>query len=590
MNRLIQLLASCDLQDITSLKRIYDGNNLYHYYGVDIRCEETYSSTPECIRFILEFPLVALGIKKIDSGLEIAASDFCLRKFGNEIHSINLAKEHQTKKEKFTGSISIFTPDQRILLRNSAYYNECKIYISLQIKFPVHMMEKRNVIAGKLSVRIIKKELAKAIRNFIEQFDHFEYNQWLTVYRHQQEIRKLIRENNWIGFISNGSILPRTNEDYPLPNAVPFSSPSEDEVELTLSDGFIVKGMALKKGVTVIIGGGYSGKSTLLEGLIAGIDNHIPGDGREFCIQCSDSCKIVAEDGRSISSLDISPFIQNVNFDTKCFSTMHASGSISQAANIIEAISFGCKALLIDEDRTATNFMIRDTRMKAIIKDDPIIPFTDSVRDIYYKQQVSTILVIGGNSEYIDIADNVYLMKDYKLQRLNVLNNPPIDNSTNTRYDSKINYSQKRIAKFSKYMSYRKTNEGRIREYIKIDKKNLSIGCYEMNLTHLETIRSPQQCNAIAQIIRYYMITFGDYQKDLYFEMLKLYNRIYVDGLNIIYSNTLDLPYDMEMPSLHDILFAVSRLVPEEIFRNEPDKKPLIESIFTEKNIHENNT
>jgi hypothetical protein len=190
--------------------------------------------------------------------------------------------------------------------------------------------------------------------------------------------------------------------------ALPFTSPPDDEVEIAG-----VRGMGIKRGVTVISGGGYSGKSTVLNAISAGIYNHALGDGRELCITNESAVTITAEDGRAVSSLNISPFIKWLpSGDAKSFSTSHASGSTSQAANIIEAVESGAAVLLIDEDRSATNFMIRDSVMKALIKNEPITPFTDRVRELA-ANGVSTVLVIGGSGEYLNVADKVYMMDEY---------------------------------------------------------------------------------------------------------------------------------------------------------------------------------
>lgn len=62
-------------------------------------------------------------------------------------------------------------------------------------------------------------------------------------------------------------------------------------------------------------------------------------------------CCIFCLAGRSINRVDIRPFINNLPFgrDTSTFSTQDASGSTSQAANIIEGLEVGSKCLLIDE-------------------------------------------------------------------------------------------------------------------------------------------------------------------------------------------------------------------------------------------------
>ena len=175
--------------------------------------------------------------------------------------------------------------------------------------------------------------------------------------------------------------------------------------------------MGSRKGVTVITGGGYSGKSTLLDAVSAGIYNHAPGDGRELCITEESAVTVSAEDGRSVMHCNISPFIRWMpGGDTADFSTHRASGSTSQAANIMEAVDFGARLLLIDEDRSATNFMIRDRRMKELVRNEPIVPFTDRVNELFREKGVSTVLVIGGSGEYLSVADKVCLMEGFRIR------------------------------------------------------------------------------------------------------------------------------------------------------------------------------
>jgi predicted ABC-class ATPase len=428
INRLIKLIASCHLEDVSSLRRLYtiDLRNTdtlkgskYNYNGVTIECGEIHKTMPEYVKFTLGLPLEMLGLVCCDHQSDIMTADYCLREFAWQIESINLAKEYAAGKEKFTGKITVHKPNQKIILRNSAYISDDIAYIAITVRFAALMASKRNVVNGGISVKIVQKDLARAIRNFMGSFNKTEYESKATVYRHQQEIRQMLKNKGLVSFVANGSILPRSKYGSALFGAVPFISPPEDEITLRLSDGFTLTGMGIKEGVTVITGGGYSGKSTLLDAMLHGIYDHIPGDGREYCITQENVCKIVAEDGRSVTSLDISPFIRNVSgLNTKKFTSL-ASGSTSQAANIMEAVSFGCNALFIDEDRTATNFMIRDARMKKIIKNDPIVPFTDRVRQIYKDTGISTVLIIGGSSEYLDLADNVYIMEEYRIYNYN---------------------------------------------------------------------------------------------------------------------------------------------------------------------------
>ena len=200
--------------------------------------------------------------------------------------------------------------------------------------------------------------------------------------------------------------------DGPHLHAQIAQSHAEDEIEI-----FGIRGMGVRKGVTVITGGGYSGKSTLLDAIAAGVYNHTKGDGRELCVTDESALTISAEDGRSVKHVNISPFIKWIPGKNPAdFSTEHASGATSQAANIMEAIDCDVKLLLIDEDRSATNFMIRDPMMKRLIEKEPITPYTDRVRESFRVKDVSTILVIGGSGEFLTVADNIYVMRDYQIE------------------------------------------------------------------------------------------------------------------------------------------------------------------------------
>ena len=563
---MISVVGAMDLSDVSIVRNLYGQNNQYHYYGMNIYCDETHRSTPEIVKFTLQFPLQQLGIVlNKDNDIEILIADFCLREFVKHIKKINLLREHQTGKEKYTGAIYIYEPNDLVLLRNTSYIKDDFLNIMLRIRFPVHMMEKRNVIAGKLSVKLIRKSLARAIRDFIDEFSMDAYHEALTVFIRQQEIRNIIKKEGLVSFIANGSILPKNHDGTTLQNAIPFIAPKEDEVEFHLSDGFSIKGFGIKNGVTVITGGGYSGKSTLLDSIMTGIYNHVIGDGREYCITQSNSCKIVAEDGRRITAMNIAPFIRNIHGKfTDDFSTDHASGSTSQAANIIESISFGCKLLLIDEDRTATNFMIRDARMKTIIKYDPIIPFTDRVRDIYENTGTSTILVIGGSSEYLDLADNVYLMKDYNLVNYNV----EINNTRQHNYEffkvedeTSIAWIHKRIVDKESLNSFRKNPEtGRIQEHLSVELNHIQVGQMVANIAQLSTVFTFPQQVAIAFCIRA-ICNNNDMQSDDLLEIAnKVYNDVVKEGLNKIYTNSFLIDPDMELPTFADIMFTLSRM------------------------------
>ncbi|MDR4210860.1 ABC-ATPase domain-containing protein, partial [Bacillus thuringiensis] len=238
----------------------------------------------------------------------------------------------------------------------------------------------------------------------------------------QEEIRQQLVKRDLVAFVANGAILPRKSgvSDLPMNNAIEFKSPKQYEIVMKLSSGKVIKGMGIPKGITLIVGGGYHGKSTLLEALERGVYNHIAGDGREYVVTNQDAMKIRAEDGRSIQNVNIQPFIDHLpgERDTTHFSTENASGSTSQAANVMEALESQASLLLIDEDTSATNFMIRDGRMQRLIapEKEPITPFSNKVKALYDDHNVSTILIVGGSGDYFDVADQVLMMDEYVLK------------------------------------------------------------------------------------------------------------------------------------------------------------------------------
>jgi predicted ABC-class ATPase len=222
-----------------------------------------------------------------------------------------------------------------------------------------------------------------------------------------------------VAFVADGSVLPRESgaSDRPLrEGAVPFEGPEELRVSVELPNRGEVEGMGIPEGVTLVAGGGFHGKSTLLSALAWGVYDHVAGDGRELVVTRSDAVKIRAEDGRSVAGVDISAMIGELpgGRDTEDFSTPNASGSTSQAANIAEALEMGTSLLLVDEDTSATNFMIRDERMRELVRKEPITPFIDLVRPLHRTLGVSTVVVVGGVGDYLDVADRVLLMEDYE--------------------------------------------------------------------------------------------------------------------------------------------------------------------------------
>ncbi|MCR4598714.1 MAG: ABC-ATPase domain-containing protein [Acetatifactor sp.] len=345
---------------------------------------------------------------------EIPVSTFLLKRIGPIVRAWSEENQNDNKaREK--AQFFVQAPGNRMLRRNGLTYDEKRNKYVLRLLFQVPLINGVSV-NGKAAARAVS-ELLALLEECMLKLDHAQLEAYVNTYQKQQQIREFLREKGYCAFVANGSILPREKDgDAPMQGAIPFVSPKECEITIELKDhSATFRGMGIPSGITVITGGGYSGKSTLLDSLEAGIYDHVPGDGREYVIAERSALKVYAEDGRPVSELDLSAFFKFLpGKPLESFSTEHASGSVSQASSILEAVSGGSRLLLIDEDKSATNFMIRDRMMRLLVEDEPIIPFTERITELWKEKGVSTILVIGGSSEYLRLADQVILMKDFR--------------------------------------------------------------------------------------------------------------------------------------------------------------------------------
>jgi predicted ABC-class ATPase len=346
----------------------------------------------------------------------VATADFLARQVAAAIRK--LAKGHRGTGH--SGLIAIDEGGQEVLERTAVAIDEEWLEARLFLGLPA---AGRTVLAREARAMFFE-ELPAIVRGSLlySALDGQALAEHVALYEDQEYIRRELPHLGLVAFVGEGAVLPRRSgiSDAPMPRekAVPFAPPPGLTVEFQTPNHGRVRGMGIPAGVTLIVGGGYHGKSTLLRALERGVYNHIPGDGREWVVTVAEAVKIRAEDGRRVEKVDISPFIRNLPFgqDTRRFSTEEASGSTSQAANIMEALELGAKLLLIDEDTSATNFMIRDERMQRLVvkEKEPITPFLDKVRQLYRERGVSSILVVGGSGDYLDVADTVIMMDEYR--------------------------------------------------------------------------------------------------------------------------------------------------------------------------------
>ena len=416
-NELNQILTKMDGKPYPAYKAIKSGYECQDYEIWIDHVQGDPFAIPSKIR--VRIPISTTGFPEETYSNEcrnVTLCDFLARQF---YHSI---KKHNTQKQGSgkSGAIEIDRPGQEVLKTSSMIIkDDC-----IEARFLVGLPAFGRRIAGKIAAHMFSETIPQIVNDSL-------YYQSLPadkLYRHietvedSEFIRGKLSELGLIAFIAENAVLPRASgvDSRPLSSegVIPFQSCQSMKASITLPNRGEISGMGIRKGVTLIVGGGYHGKSTLLNALEYGIYNHIPDDGRELVVTNADAVKIRAEDGRSIQNLNIDPFISNlpIDQDTTEFSTANASGSTSQAANILEALEVGANTLLLDEDTLATNFMIRDMRMKTLIakEKEPITPFVEHVRNIYEEKGISTVIVMGGSGDYFSLAEAVIGMIEYR--------------------------------------------------------------------------------------------------------------------------------------------------------------------------------
>ena len=418
---------------------------------------------------------------------QVAARDFIARSFSE------LAKQETT--------VSIALTGQTVLDNTSVVFTEHGIEIRFRINLPA---DGRSILAKK-AINIITFYLPKFIRratlerelNIEAMIKHCE------AVEDQDALRAQLEENNLAAFVANGSVLPRIagNCDLPMKGAVPFAAPESLSVTLNTPNQGDVIGLGIPKGITLIVGGGFHGKSTLLNAVERSIYNHIPGDGREGIVTATDTMKIRADDGRCVHNLNLSNYINHLPMqkDTSNFSTQDASGSTSQAAWLQESIEAGVQTLLIDEDTSATNFMIRDERMQALVSKgaEPITPLVDRIGQLREEMDISTIVVMGGSGDYLDVADTVIQMHDYqavdvteKAQEVIAQHPTQRTNECETALETFVPRSLNRVALMNIL------TDGKFRVNAK-GKESLRFGKEFADLSALEQLESTSEVNAI---------------------------------------------------------------------------------------------
>ena len=495
----------------------------------------------------------------------IALCDHLTRLFYNALSKISFRAKGSGK----SGLFSISKCGQEVLERTACTINPSNGDISIHFEagFPANG---RTVNGRELSKMLFDLLPSCAISSlFYKNIDQKALKSAIDLSEDQYNIRTKLDSMGLVAFIADGSILPRESgvSQRPMKHCVAFKSPDSYRVSFDLPHHGKITGMGIPKGITLIVGGGYHGKSTLLKALELGVYDHIKGDGREFVITDPTAMKIRAEDGRSITNTDISMFINNLpnGKDTISFCTEDASGSTSQAAGIVEGIEAGSKVFLLDEDTSATNFMVRDTFMQEVIsrEKEPITPFLERARDLYEKAGISTILVAGSSGAFFHIADTVIQMDSYH----------PVDISTKVRaLCGKYPLTEQKAPAFSMPQSHRilsKKSPG-IRshgrgtdkpERLKIKahgKDGFLLGHENVDLRCIEQIVDTEQTAALGLILKYALENLVDGQRTVSEIVQLLSKELQKKGL-AAFADGSSLPCGYAVPRIQEIYSCFNR-------------------------------
>ncbi|HCG8197557.1 TPA: ABC-ATPase domain-containing protein [Vibrio parahaemolyticus] len=426
-------------------------------------------------------------LKDESPAFQRAARDFIARSFEQ------FAKQENT--------VSIALNGQTVLDSTAVLFTEEGIELRFRVNLPA---EGRSVL-GKKANNILTFRLPKFIRRATleRELDKEAMVKHCQVVEDQSALREQLEAYNLVAFVANGSVLPRIagNCDLPMKEAVEFTAPESLQVTLHAPNKGYVTGLGIPKGITLIVGGGFHGKSTLLNAIERSIYDHIPGDGREYIVTDQKAMKIRAEDGRCVHHLNLSNYINHLPMgkDTADFSTQDASGSTSQAAWLQESIEAGATSLLIDEDTSATNFMIRDERMQALVAkgDEPITPLVDRIGQLRDELDISTIIVMGGSGDYLDVANTVIQMHDYQAVDVTEKAKQVIAQHPTQRHnESEESLQTFRPRALNRVALMNILTDGKFRVSAK-GKDSLRFGKEFTDLSALEQIESADEVNAI---------------------------------------------------------------------------------------------
>ena len=488
---------------------------------------------------------------------KMAVADYLLRNFAKQLERYSF-QAHGSGK---SGIIQVTRCGQEVLERTACEIEEKtgNIIVRFEVEFPARG---RTIQAGEL-IKILYQYLPACVEKalYYKNMDQNAVKRAAELAVDQEYIREQLKKEGLIAFVADGSILPRESgvSQRPMKDAVPFVSSDSMKVTMKLPYKGVLAGMGIRKGITLVVGGGYHGKSTLLKALESGVYPHIAGDGREYVVTDDTAMKIRAEDGRSIRHTDISMFINDLpnGKDTYAFDTEDASGSTSQAANVIESMEAGTQVFLIDEDTSATNFMVRDELMQQVIHRDmePITPFIERVRDLYQEYGISTVLVAGSSGAYFQIADQIIQMDKYVPREITELAKKAASDYPALKFPEEKPEQPSFDRKVRKNPGIRQKGRVKLKA---MGRDAVMIGHETIDLRYVEQLVDSEQLNTLGQIVRFLEEEIFDGRKTLGQAIEQVENVLDKKGLaGVCEGNTV--PGNLARPRIQEIYACMNR-------------------------------
>ena len=497
-----------------------------------------------------------------DKLTRITLADYLTRRFEQQVNRYTFRAKGSGK----SGLISVTRCGQEVLERTACEITEQGITVRFFVGFPANG---RTINAGELEKIFFEflpvcVEKAFVYRNLSGK----DLENTIFLAEDQAYIREELKKRSLVAFVNDGAILPRESgiSSKPMKGSVTFSSPESLRVTMALPHKGKITGMGIPKGITLIVGGGYHGKSTLLNALELGVYNHIQGDGREYVITDSTAQKLRSEDGRFVKDVDISLFINDLpnKKDTTCFSTEDASGSTSQAAGIVEGIEAGSKVFLLDEDTSATNFMVRDAFMQHVIsrEKEPITPFLERARDLYEKAGISTILVAGSSGAFFHIADTVIQMDNYHPVDITAVTGKlcqeyPLSDIEAPAFRLPESHRIMTRAKVAPSRHSRPGQPERLKTKVH-GKDGFSLGKTEVDLRYVEQLIDSEQTASLALLLKYACEHLIDGKRTLPEIVAYLDAQLKKQGLSF-FSEGSYIPCGYAMPRIQEIYSCFNR-------------------------------